>query len=84
MLTTALSPRHLTYIKTSTYPSVRSFRLYDLLARMYSLRKALIHVEEPVLSHQLQYAFGSKIKELTVSGQNLVRILPDAFLGNLL
>lgn len=48
---------------------------------MFSVRRALIHVEEPVLSHQIQWAFGSKIKELTITGQNLNRILPDAFLG---
>ena len=48
---------------------------------MFSVRKALIYVEEPILSHQLQWAFVSKIKELTITGHNLVKILPDAFLG---
>jgi hypothetical protein len=57
--------------------------LYDLLAKMNSLQKAWIEVQEEVLSHQIQWAFGSKLKKLTISGRSLNTILPDAFLGKL-
>ncbi|KAL3224499.1 hypothetical protein MRX96_026476 [Rhipicephalus microplus] len=38
-------------------------------------------VEEPVLSHQLQWAFGAKLSELTVTGRQLRVVFPDALLG---
>lgn len=68
-------------MRTSTYPTVRSFRLHDLLAKSTSLRSAFIQVQETTLSHQIQWAFGTKLKELVITGPQLVKILPDAFLG---
>ncbi|CAG2160447.1 unnamed protein product [Oppiella nova] len=73
--------RYLLSLKSSTYPNVRSFRLHDLLAKSSSLRSALIDVQETTLSHQIQWAFGAKLKELIITGSNLIKILPDAFLG---
>uniref|UniRef100_T1JRB4 LRRCT domain-containing protein n=1 Tax=Tetranychus urticae TaxID=32264 RepID=T1JRB4_TETUR len=75
------SLKYLTDLATSTYPRVRSFRLADLLTKSLSLRSALIQVEEPILSHQIQWAFGSKLRQLIITGHQLKKILPDAFLG---
>jgi hypothetical protein len=44
----------------------------------------LIEVQETTLSHQIQWAFGTKLKELIITGSNLIKILPDAFLGIIL
>ncbi|KAG8198837.1 hypothetical protein JTE90_007139 [Oedothorax gibbosus] len=73
--------RFLTTIKTDSYASVRSFRLQDLLAQAPALRKVTLNVEESVLSHQVQRAFGTKLRELVITGSNLKKILPDAFSG---
>ncbi|XP_071039126.1 chaoptin-like isoform X1 [Parasteatoda tepidariorum] len=73
--------RFLTVFKTDSYPSVRSFRLQDLLSQASALQSVLIDIEEPVLSHQVQRAFGTKLRELVITGRNLERILPDAFAG---
>ena len=64
-----------------TYPSVRSFRLHDLLAKSTSLRSVSVSVQETILSHQVQYSFSPKLKELIITGQGLLTILPDAFIG---
>ena len=74
--------RHLITISSSTYPSVRSFRFQDLLSKSTSLRHVTIDVQEKVLSHQIQFSFGPKLKELVITGSTLINILPDAFLGN--
>ncbi|XP_054716428.1 chaoptin-like [Uloborus diversus] len=68
-------------VKTDSYASVRSFRLQDLLSQAPALRKVTINVEESTLSHQVQGAFGTKLRELVITGLNLQRILPDAFSG---
>ncbi|CAL1270134.1 unnamed protein product [Larinioides sclopetarius] len=73
--------RFLTTIKTDSYASVRSFRLQDLLSQAPALRKVTINVEESILSHQVQRAFGTKLRELVITGSNLQKILPDAFSG---
>ncbi|EEC17274.1 leucine-rich repeat (LRR) protein, partial [Ixodes scapularis] len=73
--------RSLTILKTTTYSGVRSFRLQELVSQLDSLRRVLIEVEEPVLSHQLQWAFGAKVSELTLTGRKLRVIFPDALLG---
>ncbi|XP_023241913.1 chaoptin-like [Centruroides sculpturatus] len=73
--------RYLKTLKTGTYASVRTFRLHDLLAKCSSLRRFWIEVEEPMLNHQLQWTFGIKLRELTVTGEKLTKIFPDAFLG---
>ncbi|CAL1265572.1 unnamed protein product [Larinioides sclopetarius] len=75
------SLRFLTTFKTSTYVSLRSFRLQNLLTKSCSLRRVLVEVEETNLSHQLQWTFGSKLRELTITGRNLQYVLPDAFQG---
>lgn len=51
------------------------------MSQVDSLRRVLVEVEEPVLSHQLQWAFGAKLSELTVTGRKLRVIFPDALLG---
>ncbi|KAI1292097.1 Chaoptin [Halotydeus destructor] len=71
----------LTALRTSTYPNVRSFRLHDLLARSVGLKSVHVHIQESTLSHQIQWAFSSKLTELSITGSSLVKILPDAFLG---
>ncbi|GFT34957.1 uncharacterized protein NPIL_299331, partial [Nephila pilipes] len=68
-------------LKTDSYASVRSFRLQDLLSQAPALRKATVNVEESTLSHQVQRAFGTKLRELVITGSNLRTILPDAFAG---
>ncbi|GIZ00902.1 chaoptin [Caerostris extrusa] len=73
--------KFLTTIKTDSYASVRSFRLQDLLSQASALRKVTINVEESTLSHQVQRAFGTKLRELVITGINLQKILPDAFSG---
>ncbi|XP_015910441.2 chaoptin [Parasteatoda tepidariorum] len=73
--------RFLTSIKTDSYASVRSFRLQELLSQASALKKVVINIEESILSHQVQRAFGTKIRELVINGQNLKKILPDAFAG---
>lgn len=71
----------MTAIKTDSYASVRSFRLQDLLSQAPAIRKVTINIEESTLSHQVQRAFGTKLRELVITGSNLQRILPDAFAG---
>lgn len=71
----------MTAIKTDSYASVRSFRLQDLLSQAPAIRKVTINIEESTLSHQVQRAFGTKLRELVITGTNLQRILPDAFAG---
>ncbi|KAG8187144.1 hypothetical protein JTE90_004887 [Oedothorax gibbosus] len=73
--------RFLQSLHTNSYASVRTFRLQDLLSKSLGVRKVTLTVEESTLSHQLQGAFGTKLRELSVSGKRLVRILPDAFAG---
>ncbi|KFM75099.1 Chaoptin, partial [Stegodyphus mimosarum] len=73
--------RFLISLKTDSYASVRSFRLQDLLSQAPALRKVTINIEESTLSHQVQRAFGTKLRELVITGSNLQRILPDAFAG---
>ncbi|GFT61566.1 chaoptin [Nephila pilipes] len=73
--------RFLISLKTDSYASVRSFRLQDLLSQAPALRKATVNVEESTLSHQVQRAFGTKLRELVITGSNLRTILPDAFAG---
>ncbi|KAH9365685.1 hypothetical protein HPB48_021976 [Haemaphysalis longicornis] len=73
--------RFLNSLRTTSYGSVRSFRLQELVSQLHSLRRVLVEVEEPVLSHQLQWAFGAKLTELTVTGRHLRVIFPDALLG---
>ncbi|GIY61103.1 chaoptin [Caerostris darwini] len=73
--------RFLITLKTDSYASVRSFRLQDLLSQAPALRKATVNVEESTLSHQVQRAFGTKLRELVITGSNLRTILPDAFAG---
>ncbi|KAH9365487.1 hypothetical protein HPB48_019921 [Haemaphysalis longicornis] len=73
--------RFLTSLRATSYGSVRSFRLQELVSRLHSLRRVLVEVEEPVLSHQLQWAFGAKLTELTVTGRQLRVVFPDALLG---
>ncbi|XP_013787518.2 chaoptin-like [Limulus polyphemus] len=73
--------RFLQTFKTSTYADVRSFQLHDLLHKSVSLRRVVVEVEEPTLSHQLQWTFGAKLRDLTITGRNLQNVLPDAFLG---
>jgi hypothetical protein len=53
----------------------------DLLAKSTSLRSVSISVQESVLSHQVQYSFSPKLKELIITGNSLLTILPDAFIG---
>lgn len=60
---------------------MRSFRLQELVSQLHSLRRVLVEVEEPVLSHQLQWAFSAKLSELTVTGRQLRVVFPDALLG---
>ena len=71
----------LSNLKISTYPSIRSFRLQDILAKSDALKTIEIDVQESILSHQIQWAFGGKLRELVITGHNLVHILPDAFQG---
>ncbi|XP_076365993.1 uncharacterized protein LOC143254955 [Tachypleus tridentatus] len=73
--------RFLQTFKTSTYARVRSFRLHDLLHKSVSLVRVVVEVEEPTLSHQIQWTFGAKLRDLTITGRNLQHVLPDAFLG---
>ncbi|XP_072146196.1 uncharacterized protein [Dermacentor andersoni] len=73
--------RFLKSLRTTSYGSVRSFRLQELVSQLQSLRRVLVEVEEPVLSHQLQWAFGAKLSELTVTGRQLRVVFPDALLG---
>ncbi|XP_022246102.1 chaoptin-like [Limulus polyphemus] len=73
--------RCLQTFKTSTYPGVRSFRLHDLLHKSASLVRVVVEVKEPTLSHQIQWTFGAKLRDLTITGHNLQHVLPDAFLG---
>ncbi|KAK8759815.1 hypothetical protein V5799_028918 [Amblyomma americanum] len=73
--------RFLSSLRTTSYGSVRSFRLQELVSKLHSLRRVLVEVEEPVLSHQLQWAFGAKLTELTVTGRQLRIVFPDALLG---
>lgn len=73
--------RFLTSFKTSSYAGLRSFRLQNLLTKSYSLRRVLVEIEETNLSHQLQWTFGSKLRELIITGRNLQYVLPDAFQG---
>ncbi|XP_076330934.1 uncharacterized protein LOC143236518 [Tachypleus tridentatus] len=73
--------RFLRTFKTSTYANVRSFQLHDVLHKSVSLRRVVVEVEEPTLSHQLQWTFGAKLRDLTITGRNLQNVLPDAFLG---
>ncbi|KFM57655.1 Chaoptin, partial [Stegodyphus mimosarum] len=73
--------KFLTTFKTDSYASVRSFRLQDLLSHAFALRKVTVNIEESTLSHQVQRAFGTKLRELVITGSNLQRILPDAFSG---
>lgn len=60
---------------------MRSFRLQDLLSQAPAMQKVTINIEESTLSHQVQRAFGTKLRELVITGSNLERILPDAFAG---
>ena len=71
----------LSTLKISTYPSIRSFRLQDILSKSDALKTVQIDVKESILSHQIQWAFGGKLRELIITGNNLVHILPDAFQG---
>ncbi|GIX91851.1 chaoptin [Caerostris extrusa] len=71
----------LTTFKTDSYSTVRSFRLQDLLSNALALRSVTIDIEESSLSHQIQSAFGTKLRELIISGSNLRRIFPDALSG---
>ncbi|GFQ66391.1 hypothetical protein TNCT_671951 [Trichonephila clavata] len=73
--------RLLTVFKTNSYSSVRSFRLQDLLSQATALRSVTINIEESTLSHQVQSAFGTKLRELVITGSNIQRIFPDAFSG---
>ncbi|KAH7942769.1 hypothetical protein HPB52_001123 [Rhipicephalus sanguineus] len=73
--------KHSKSLRTTSYGSVRSFRLQELVSQLHSLRQVLVEVEEPVLSHQLQWAFGAKLSELTVTGRQLRVVFPDALLG---
>lgn len=71
----------LSNLKISTYPSLRSFRLQDSLKKCDAIKTVQIDVQEEVLSHQIQWAFGGKLRELVITGTNLVTILPEAFQG---
>lgn len=62
---------------------MRSFRLQDILARSDALKTIEIEVKEAILSHQIQWAFGGKLRELVITGQSLTTILPDAFQGKI-
>ncbi|CAL1267963.1 unnamed protein product [Larinioides sclopetarius] len=73
--------RFLTSFKTDSYASVRSFRLQDILSHAVAIRSVTITIEESSLSHQIQSAFGTKLRELVITGSNLQRIFPDAFSG---
>ncbi|XP_076328669.1 uncharacterized protein LOC143234861 [Tachypleus tridentatus] len=73
--------RFLETFKTGTYANVRSFRLRDLLHKSASLRRVVVEVEESTLSHHIQWTFGAKLRDLTITGHNLQYVLPDAFLG---
>ncbi|XP_076309663.1 uncharacterized protein LOC143224978 [Tachypleus tridentatus] len=73
--------RFLETFKTSTYANVRSFRLHDFLQKSVSLQRVVVEVEESTLSHQIQWTFGAKLRDLTITGHNLQHVLPDAFLG---
>ncbi|XP_022243437.1 chaoptin-like isoform X2 [Limulus polyphemus] len=73
--------RFLETFKTGTYAGVRSFRLHDLLHKSASLRRVVVEVEESTLSHHIQWTFGAKLRDLTITGHNLQHVLPDAFLG---
>ncbi|XP_046916799.2 uncharacterized protein LOC124497221 [Dermatophagoides farinae] len=68
-------------LKISTYPQIRSFRLQDILSKCDSLQTIVVDVREPTLSHQIQWAFGGKLRELVITGHNLAVIVPDAFQG---
>lgn len=71
-------------LKISTYPQIRSFRLQDILSKCDSLQTIVVDVREPTLSHQIQWAFGGKLRELVITGHNLAVIVPDAFQGKCL
>ena len=73
--------RHLISLRLQTFPSIRSFRLHDLLTKSTSLRSVSISIQETILSHQIQWTFGPKLKELVITGAKLQTILPDAFIG---
>ncbi|KAH9414512.1 Leucine Rich Repeat [Dermatophagoides pteronyssinus] len=68
-------------LKISTYPQIRSFRLQDILTKCDSLQTIVVDVREQILSHQIQWAFGGKLRELIITGRNLAVIIPDAFQG---
>lgn len=68
-------------IRTSTYSSVRAFRLQELLSRSKSIRSVRVHVDEVALSHQLQWAFGGKISMVSLTGPHLRHVAADAFKG---
>lgn len=68
-------------LKISTYPQIRSFRLQDILSKSDSIKTILVDVKERFLSHQIQWAFGGKLRELIITGKNLATIVPDAFQG---
>lgn len=78
------SDSQLATLKISTYPQIRSYRLQDVLAKCDALKTIHLQVQEAVLDHQIQWAFGKKrIRELIVTGTQLVQIMPDAFQGKL-
>src|SRR5699024_10220042 len=76
-----VSSSQLSTLKISTYPQIRSFRLQDILAKSDALKTVLVDVKESILSHQIQWAFGGKLRELIITGHSLSQIVPDAFQG---
>ncbi|XP_064104932.1 chaoptin-like [Macrobrachium nipponense] len=77
---------HMTFLRElymNTFPSIEKyrFRVGHLLATVHTLQKLHLEVREESLTDQIMGAFGPKLKELHITGQNLKDIDSKTFRG---
>lgn len=70
--------RYLKHLRIQSWPESSGFHLRNLLSGL-PLRTVEIQMMEPVLRDQIQNVFNKQLRELTITGQNLEAIAPDAF-----
>lgn len=70
--------KYLKHLRIQSWPETTGFRLRNLLNGL-PLRTVEIQMMEPVLTNQIQNVFTKQLRELTITGQNLESIAPEAF-----
>ncbi|XP_015126980.1 chaoptin [Diachasma alloeum] len=70
--------RYLKHLRIQTWPHADGLDLRILLSGLH-LRTVEIEVTEPILKNQIHNAFTRRLRELTITGQELEAISPEAF-----